>query len=157
MPTISDVMQKDVEVVRPDATLREAIMVLCEGGISGAPVQADNGKLVGIISEYALMDVLFDPELKNAKVSDHMTPEVHSLTEEDTLTHAVHKFIIYGVRRLPVMRGEELVGIVSRRDLMRACLDFEEPLVAPLQEFIPELASKTAYAHDGINELVDLA
>ena len=157
MLTISDVMQPEVEVVRPDSTLREAIIILCETGISGAPVLDQNGKLVGIISEYALMDVLFDTELKDVKVSAYMTTDVHRINEEDSLTQAVHMFAIYGVRRLPVMRGEELVGIISRRDLMHACLDLEEPLTPPLQEYMPELSATPNYTPDGIVDPVDFA
>lgn len=157
MPIVSDIMQTEVEVLRPNNTLREAITVLYEESISGAPVLAEDGKLVGIISEYFLMDVLFDPKLKNAKVSDHMTTDVHCLMEGDSLTHAVHMFVVYGVRRLPVLRGEELVGIVSRRDLMRACLDLEEALIAPLQELMPELLSVPAYTPDRVVEPIEFA
>ena len=141
MPTISDIMHSEVVTLSPDTTLGDAITLLCEHSISGAPVVSDEGKLVGVISEFALMDVLFDPNLKNAKVSQYMTPEVHCLTEDDTLTEAVHMFAIYGVRRLPVVRNGKLIGIVSRRDLMQYSLKLKKPLAAPLQEFMPELSS----------------
>ena len=139
VPKIADIMQTEVEVLRPDTTLYEAIVVLSECGISGAPVLTDEGQLVGIISEFALMDVLFDTKLKQARVSEYMTAEVHCLAETDSLTHAVHMFAVYEVRRLPVMRGNQLVGIVSRRDLMRYCLQLDRALATPLHEFMPEL------------------
>ncbi len=157
MQTVSDIMRREVIAFRPDTTLGEAIAILSEQNISGAPVLSEEGKLVGVISEFALMDVLFDPELKDAKVSQYMTREVHCLTEKDSLTQAVHMFAIYRVRRLPVMRDEELAGIITRRDLMTLCLTLKEPLAEPLEELMQELSSVPTDSVENVCDLVDFA
>jgi tRNA nucleotidyltransferase (CCA-adding enzyme) len=139
MLTVSDIMQLKVVALRPESTLGEAITTLYECGISGAPVVIDDNRLVGIISELALLDVLFDPTLKGAPVADYMTKEVHSLAEGDSLTQAVHMIVLYGVQRLPVVRDGQLVGVVSRRDLLAQCSTLSEPLADPLDEMMPQL------------------
>lgn len=140
---VADIMQVNVVSVQPDTTLGSAIETLCRYRISGAPVVLPTGELVGIVSEYALMDVLFEPSLKQSPVSQSMTREVHTLAEDDSLTRVVHMFSLYGVRRLPVLRNGKLAGIVSRRDLLLLSAKLSEPIAEPLQELMSEPAPAT--------------
>ncbi len=139
MSTISDIMQTDVIAFQPEDTLGFAIATVCDRQISGGPVVSEDGTLLGVISEFALMDVLFDPKLKDAPVSQYMTEDVYTLSKDDSLTQAIHMFVLYLVRRLPVVENKKLVGIVSRRDLLNQCSQLEQPLLEPLQEFMPQL------------------
>jgi len=139
MLKISDIMKTDVIAFRPEDTLGHAIATICDRQISGGPVTSENGTLLGVISEFALMDVLFDPSLKDALVSQYMSEDVYTLSKDDSLTQAIHMFVLYRVRRLPVVQNGKLVGIVSRRDLLNQCSRLEQPLVEPLQEFMPQL------------------
>ena len=140
MLNVSNVMRRDPVTLDQDATLEQAIATLCECGISGVPVLDKDKQLAGIISEFALLDVLFDPELKQEPVADYMTRDVHTLKEEDSLTRAVQMIALYGVRRLPVVRDGEVVGVVSRQDLLSHAATLTTPLSDPLEDIIPHLA-----------------
>lgn len=143
MAKVRDVMIKRAIGVPPDATLAEAVKILTELHIGGAPVVAADGSVVGIISELALIDVVFDPTARDALVSDHMTPEVHTVRPDDSLSRPAQLFALYSFRRLPVVEDGKLVGIVTRRDLMNYALRTGELLTDPLIELIPSLAPMT--------------
>ena len=136
-------MNKSVVGVRPDATVAEAIKVLTEQHIGGLPVVTSEGAIVGVISELALIDVVFDPTVKDALVADYMTAEVHTVHPNDPLSRAAQLFALYSFRRLPVVENGKLVGIVTRRDLMNYALRTNKLLADPLIELIPSLAPMT--------------
>jgi CBS domain-containing protein len=140
MATIRDVMNDQTVTIRPEATVGEAIEILTRHHIGGAPVAAEDGSLVGILSELALIDVVFDPEMRYAPVSRYMTPEVQILHPDDRLSRAAQLFALYSFRRLPVVEDGKLVGVVTRRDLMNHALRTNELLADPLVELIPSLA-----------------
>ena len=156
---ISDVMCQKVLAFHPDTKLAEAINLLCRHKVGGAPVVSADNHLVGIITEFTLMDVLFDPQLNSADVARYMSTEVHTLTEQDSLTRAVHMFALYGVRQLPVVRDGKLVGLVTRRDLLNMSAQLEAPLATPLEEFFPDglPSSDSTQGKSDFVELVDLA
>lgn len=117
--TAKDVMHEDVITVSADDTLEVALATLLENGVSGAPVTDSEGHVLGVISEYALMDLLFEPSLKSCIVANHMTRNVHVISEADSVTKLAHLFALYKYRRLPVLRDDRLIGIVSRCDLLK--------------------------------------
>ena len=143
MAVIRDMMNKKVVGVRPDATVAETIKILTDQHIGGLPVVSPEGAVVGVISEWALIDVVFDATVKDALVSDYMTPEVHTLHPDDPLSRAAQLFALYSFRRLPVVENGKLVGIVTRRDLMNYALRTKKILTDPLIELIPSLAPMT--------------
>jgi CBS domain-containing protein len=121
MTVARDIMTPTPATVPAEATLAEAMRLLVEREWSGVPV-VDAGELVGVISELALFDVMFDPRLKTARVRDYMTRDVRTVDENDSLGHVAHMFALYGIRRLPVMSRGRLAGLISRRDLLRFAL-----------------------------------
>jgi CBS domain-containing protein len=129
--------------VRPDATLAEAVAILTQQHIGGAPVVTAEGEVVGVISELAMIDVVFDSDAKDALVKDYMTQEVHTVHPNDPLSRPAQLFALYSFRRLPVVEEGRLVGIVTRRDLMNYALRSNELLTDPLIELIPSLAPMT--------------
>jgi CBS domain-containing protein len=133
-------MNPRVVGIPPQATLAEAVKILTDLHIGGAPVVEADGTVVGIISELALIDVVFDPAARDALVSDHMTPEVHVVDPDDPLSRPAQLFALYSFRRLPVVEDGKLVGIITRRDLMNYALRTGERLTDPLIELIPSLA-----------------
>jgi len=141
MTTIRDVMKSPAMAVRPDATLAEAVEFLTEHHIGGAPVAGDDNVVVGIISELALIDVVFDEAARRAPISKYMTSEVHVVDADESLSRAAKLFALYSFRRLPVVEDGKLVGVVSRRDLMNYALRTNQTLREPLLELIPELAA----------------
>jgi CBS domain-containing protein len=143
MGTVRDIMNPRVVGVRPDATLAEAVAILTQQHIGGAPVVTAEGAVVGVISELALIDVVFDSDAKDSPVSEYMTPEVHTVHPDDPLSRPAQLFALYSFRRLPVVQDGKLVGIVTRRDLMNYALRENELLTDPLIELIPSLAPLT--------------
>jgi CBS domain-containing protein len=123
-----------------EATLAEAIEFLTAHHIGGAPVVNSDNVIVGIISELALIDVVFDEAARRAPVSLYMTHEVHVAHPDEPLSKAAKLFALYNFRRLPVVENGKLVGVISRRDLMNYALRNNETLRDPLFEMIPELA-----------------
>jgi CBS domain-containing protein len=143
MPVIRDVMSDRVVTISADATLNDAARILCENDISGAPVVTETGELVGLIAEPGLIDMLFDEDARQLRVSEYMTREVHAVCPEDSLAEAARLLVLYGIRRLPVVDDGQLVGMVTRRDLLNFTLGTGELLTDPLIELIPWLAPMT--------------
>jgi CBS domain-containing protein len=133
-------MNTRVVGIDPEATVAEAIETLTKQHIGGLPVVTADRQVVGIISELALIDVVFDPAVKNAPVSRYMNPEVHVVHPDEPLTRAAQLFALYSFRRLPVVEDGRLIGIVTRRDLMNYALRTNDLLADPLIELIPSLA-----------------
>src|SRR5207237_4669645 len=71
-----DAMRAEVVTIFPSATLEDAIRLLLNHKISGAPVVDQDGTLVGIISEHRLLQVIRDPALRERRISGFMTKSV---------------------------------------------------------------------------------
>jgi CBS domain-containing protein len=130
-----DVMTTKLITISIDATAEEAIRTLLQHNISGAPVVDPDGTLKGIVSEFQLLEVIYSPELKASKVRDIMTREVTSVGEHALLSDIASIFIVMRIRRLPVVREGRLVGLVSRRDLLRYAVEAGNEM----EEFIREV------------------
>ncbi len=128
MLTAKDVMRTDLLTIRPNASLSEAVQMLLDHKISGLPVTDETGFLLGIISEFALLAITYDPLSRRQPVKDHMTKHVISVSPEAPLTELADTFILHRIRRLPVTTHGKLVGMVSRRELLRATLESGAPL-----------------------------
>lgn len=123
MSLVKDVMTKNVISVTPKTTVDEAIELLLTHKISGAPVIDDNGQLVGIISEYGLLDVIFDSTFRDVCVGDVMTADPITVNENTLVWETASMFLVHRIRRLPVVRDGQLIGLVSRRDLLRSAFN----------------------------------
>jgi len=139
MPLIREVMNQCAVTIRPEASLSEAVRVLCDEHLSGAPVVAESGEVVGFISEPGLMDVLFDRDARRTPVSEYMSRGVYSVDPEDSIASAATLFAMYGIRRLPVIEKGRLIGVVTRRDLLQYALETSETFADPLRELIPAI------------------
>lgn len=138
--TIRQVMNRKVAAVTPQMTVGQTLDFLTNNHIGGAPVVNDNGMLVGMISELALIDVVFDERVKDASVARFMTAELQVVYPDEPLSRAAQLFALYAFRRLPVVESGKLVGIITRRDLMNYALRSGQILADPLVELIPSLA-----------------
>ena len=127
MPTVSDIMTPQVTTIDADATVVDAVALLVMQDMSGVPVMQDQ-TIVGVVTELDLFDVLFDPNLRSRSVGDLMHTDVHTVDASEDLPQLAHMFALYGCRRLPVLRDGRLVGLVSRRDLLRFALNNDERL-----------------------------
>src|SRR6478672_3157366 len=123
MLTAGAIMTSDLVTVRPDASVQEAIDVLLNQQISGLPVVEDDGRLVGVITEFALLAVAYDKRVKNHSVRHHMTRDVITVDVDDPISRIADLCIVHRVRRVPVMKDGRLVGVIARRDVLRALVE----------------------------------
>ena len=147
------IMTRPVVTVSPETTIVEAANTMLQRHVSGLPVVDPAGKLVGIISEgdflrrseigtrrkrdrflkfilgpgQAATDFVHE---HGRKVAEIMTPEPLTITEDTALEEIVELMEKNNVKRLPVTRGDQIVGIVSRANLLQA--------VASLARQIPD-------------------
>jgi CBS domain-containing protein len=143
MKRVADIMSREVVTIAPETTLAEAVRVFTKNRVGGAPVVDKDGRVLGMISELQLLDVVFDLEARDLPVASYLAPNVQSVLPSDSLAHVGQLFALYSFRRLPVVENDRLVGIVTRRDLMNYAITSGEKLSEPLFELIPDLAEVT--------------
>ena len=131
MLTARDIMTDRVVTIGPDAFLQEAIEVLLAMEVSGLPVVDDQGALIGIISEFALLTTAYDAKTACDQVGRHMTIDVLTVDVDDPIRRVADQFIVHRVRRVPVLEKGRLVGVITRRDVLKAVYE-NEPQVCSL-------------------------
>jgi CBS domain-containing protein len=131
MIKVKDIMHANVVSVDPDDTIEEVMSSMLRLGISGMPVVNMAGQLLGIITEFDLLELVWDPHTSKDKAYHYMTRDVRTVDEEADLTDVVDMFHTLSIRRLLVMRGEQVVGIISRRDLIWYLLELRGQLPEP--------------------------
>lgn len=141
---VKDVMTKNVIRLSPDNSVRQAAALMLDNHVSGLPVVDDEGHLLGVLSEGDLIRrtelcstmVASPAELELApderakafvkrcswKVGDAMTTDPVTVDEDASVVRVSRLMQEHGIKRVPVIRNEELVGIVSRADLLKAIL-----------------------------------
>lgn len=186
-----DVMTSTVISVQPNATILQAARQMLQHHISGLPVITQSGEIVGILSEGDFLrrreiaterrhsrwlEFLMGPgklaveyaHSHGSKVAEVMTTEVHTVTEDTTLEDIVELMERRRIKRVPVMRGKKVVGMVTRSNLMRAMVSLaraeqkpanddatiRETLLAEMQkESWAPAAMVNVVVRDGIVEL----
>jgi CBS domain-containing protein len=118
----SDIMTTPVVTTRPDAKLTDVIKLLLRHHISGVPVVDESGKLVGVITEYDIMNFAQSGDAATTTASEAMTKEVITVRPDTSCVEIIDLFAQRRIRRVPVVERGRVVGIVSRRDLMREML-----------------------------------
>ncbi len=109
-----DIMTKDVITVSPTITVKNLAKILMQNQISGAPVTDKKGKILGVVSEADIV------AKKGKQVKDIMSKNVVGVTDDPPVEKIANVMTTHKINRLPVMRGEKLVGIVSRADIVGA-------------------------------------
>ncbi|WP_296795826.1 CBS domain-containing protein [uncultured Methanobrevibacter sp.] len=122
---VSSVMVKDIISVPQSMRLAEVANIMLENGIGSVPV-IDDGKMVGIVSKADFVTMAIDGEYDNICTKEIMTKDVISVSPSERLIHARRVSIDAKVGRLPVIDDEELVGMITSKDLMRAFIDFRK-------------------------------
>jgi len=140
-----DVMTQPVISVAANASILEAIRLMLQKRISGLPVVDASQNLVGILTEGDFLrrietgtqrrrprwiNFLMGPgrladeyvQASGRRVEEVMTGDVRTAAEDTPLEEVVDLMERYGIKRVPVVRGDELVGIVTRANLMRALI-----------------------------------
>jgi tRNA nucleotidyltransferase (CCA-adding enzyme) len=117
-PTARDLMSSPVRTVRPEITIGEAQRVLLRYGHSGLSVVDAAGNLVGVISRRDL-DIALHHGFSHAPVKGYMTTNLKTITPDTSLPEIEALMVTYDIGRLPVLEDHQLLGIVTRTDVLR--------------------------------------
>jgi CBS domain-containing protein len=123
MHETKDIMSTDVVYVHPDTPVTRVVELLIENDITGVPVVDPSGRLVGIVTEKDLIGVLFGQETPVGTARDYMTEDVMSFDENDDIIAICECLVHNHLRRVPILAEGKLVGIISRRDLIKYILE----------------------------------
>lgn len=113
-----DIMSSPVRTIRPTITVADAHRILLRYGHSGLCVADDTGKLQGIISRRDI-DLALHHGFNHAPVKGYMAVSLKTIVPHTSLSDIQSLMVTYDVGRLPVLDGDELVGIVTRTDVLR--------------------------------------
>ncbi len=142
----ADIMSRSIIAISPDAPLAQAVRLMIDHHISGLPVIDTEGRAVGMLTEGDLLRRVESGteggapgwfasffalgrlaeqyvQTHGRRVSEVMTPNVMSVEEATPLADVVALMRRKRIKRLPVVRGERVMGIVSRADLVRVVGD----------------------------------
>lgn len=173
MLKVRDLMTADVVTVRPTTPIKDAARLLVEHRISGMPV-VDGGRVVGVISEGDLIvkehgadpverrplaRIFGDSPETRAQLAkivaltagDAMTAPAITISADALVAEAAATMMRRGVNRLPVVDSDELVGVVSRADIVRAFVRTDEELAEAIRE---DVLYKTLWLDPSLFEVV---
>jgi len=142
---VKNYMTRQVVTVTPETSILDAARLMLEHNISGLPVVSDGGRVVGIISEHDLLrggknEASAKPShwlslmieranladesnrFHERKVGEVMAADPITIAETASLEEAGQLLSEHDIKRLPVVRDDELVGIISRADIVRAII-----------------------------------
>jgi CBS domain-containing protein len=150
---IEQVMTRDVVTVRPETPLKEVAGLLAGLGISGVPVCDTAGQVLGVVSENDILFKELGPDERRgpltwlfegkqpsgAKVlartaGEAMTAPAITIGPKRTVAQAARLMVERGVNRLPVVAADELVGIVSRADLVTAFVRSDDEIAREIRD-----------------------
>jgi len=124
--TAKDVMQRPVIAATPRASLRDVASQLVANEFTGMPVVAPDGRVVGVITESDIVRaVVQGKRLENLAASDVMTGPPIAVKMDTPLEEVMKHLEENRIVRVPVTNDDVLVGIISRRDVIRAILEPE--------------------------------
>lgn len=177
------IMTRTVITITPETTIAEAANTMLQKHVSGLPVVDASGKLVGIVSEGdfirrseigtqrkrgRFLKFILGPGTAAAdfvhehgsKVAEIMTTEPVTITEDIPLEEIVRLMENNNVKRLPVMRGDKIVGIVSRANLLQAVASLARQVPDPtadddhIRNRIIDALEKNDWCPFGLNVIV---
>ncbi|MEM5872390.1 MAG: CBS domain-containing protein [Candidatus Aenigmatarchaeota archaeon] len=117
---VKEIMNRNVKTIRPEDSVRYAAQIMNENRIGSLVVVSGTGEVVGILTE---RDILTDvvatgKSADDVKVSEIMTKNIITITPDKTLEEAGDIMTKYKIKKLPVVEGGRLVGIVTASDLV---------------------------------------
>lgn len=128
MLTARSIMTENLVTIRPEASIQEAIETLIKQGISGLPVVDAGGKLIGIVTEFALLAIAYDHKVREDTIAQHMTTDLFTVGPNDPINKVADLCLIHRVRRVPVAENGQLLGLISRRDVLKALYEAQTPV-----------------------------
>jgi CBS domain-containing protein len=125
MPTVGEIMTPDVLGLEPATSLVDAARRMHERRV-GAVVVLDGDRLVGIVTERDILRAVATGAI-GGSVADAMTHGPDTIGPDESAGQAAALMIHGGFRHLPVVDGNDVVGMLSIRDLVRVSVDDEAP------------------------------
>lgn len=140
MKIVRDILDKkgyQVWSVSPNDSVFDALKTLSEKGI-GALLVMENKQCLGILSErdYARKIILLGKTSKETRVSEIMTPRVMFVRPDQTVEKCMVLMSDKRVRHFPVMDNEEVIGLISIGDVVKALIEDKQLLIDELQDYI---------------------
>ena len=146
---VQDVMTREVITIQAEDRIPQIAKLLTENHIAGAPVVDAGGKLLGVVTEGDLLHKETNPRMPEyvgilgaiiyyrgikrynddfrkllaVTAREVMTAKVITIGPEATLEEAAEKMLAHSVKRLPVMEGDRMLGIISRSDIVKTLIE----------------------------------
>ena len=140
MRTIEQLLQvkgSDIWSIEPQTTAYNALQIMAEKNV-GALLVMEKGKLMGIFSErdYARKVILKEKSSKNTSVGELMTREVIYINADSTLEESMALMTVKHIRHLPVLKNNQLIGIVTLGDVVRQIISDQKLAIRELEKYI---------------------
>lgn len=129
-PHVKEFMSRSFIRFAPETDIFAATKEILAARVTGAPVVDDQDRLIGMISERDCLKLInqssYDNVLAGGPIENYMTPgtDCVTVTLESGLDEVARIFLQHGFKKIPVIDGEKLVGLVRRSDALRALNDF---------------------------------
>ncbi|MGB8328588.1 MAG: CBS domain-containing protein [Polyangiales bacterium] len=131
MTPVKAIRVRDFMVTKPvvftrDTDLLDAIRILLDRRISGAPVVDERGNLIGVLTERDFLRAALVAGYHGEGggcVGDYMSSDVQAVNADDSLLDVAMRFVETKYRRYPVIEDNRVVGLVARRDVLRAVIE----------------------------------
>lgn len=127
----------DVWSVGPDDSIFEALQLMAEKNI-GAVLVTEGGKLTGIFSErdYARKVILLGRSSRDTAVREAMTSRVFAVRPDQSVEGCMALMTDKRIRHLPVMRDDEVIGVISIGDVVKALISQQANTIQHLEDYI---------------------
>lgn len=118
---IRDIMAKNLKTVKPDDTVHAAVQKMNKFDI-GSVIVVSSGRPIGIITETNILRRIVEPRMDPATVwvKDIMTSPLTTIDENSAIEEAAKVMAEKKINRIPVMKGDKLVGLISSTDIVKA-------------------------------------
>ncbi len=118
----ADIMTTNVITAKKNMVLTDVIALLLRWHISAMPVVDEDDRMIGIVSEIDLVNLTFDGNAADTTVEEVMVTDIVFFGPDAQLADLVQSFSKNHLRRVPIIDKGKVVGIVSRRDILREML-----------------------------------
>ncbi|WP_232686391.1 CBS domain-containing protein [Halobacterium zhouii] len=115
---VGQLMSEELATVDPDALVEDAATLMLDRGISSVVVVDDQDRLEGILTTTDFVRIVAEQKPKDqTPVSAYMTTDVKTAGAQDSVTDVADAMVEHGFHHVPVVDGEEVIGIITTTDL----------------------------------------